>query len=42
VSGYIGSPSKSGSSSLNQEELEVFKMLNKALLIASKHTRYRS
>ena len=38
VSGYIRSPSKT--SSLNTEELEVFNMLRRALLIALRHTRY--
>jgi hypothetical protein len=39
VSGYIRSPSK-GTTGLNVEELEVFRMLRRAVLIALYHTRW--
>jgi hypothetical protein len=37
VSGYIRSPSKGNN--FNAEELEVFAMLRRAVLIALRHTR---
>jgi hypothetical protein len=40
VSGYIRSPSKGNN--FNAEELEVFAMLRRAVLIALRHTRYNA